>query len=522
MTRNNASQNGLRKYLPVVLFIVGFGMLLFTRRSDFFPTIPIVMVIAPIFILRFIRTQPAKRGILLTLLGFILSMNLALWGIYKLDNIALMLVINITMSTVIALMYFIPYFLDRLIYPRFNGLGIISVLIFPILTTAIMFIFSLEGPIDGATAKTIYVFGNEWFLQIASIVGIWGFVFVYSCFASVINYSWEIAAEIDYSWKDTFDLKKIRKFTITSASILLIILIIGIQIFGAIKTSTIMTPESETVKTAAIVLIPEDGEVVSTADIWEEKQTSPYNDTMNRIENLTKEAASNGAKIVTFQEYAMVINEEDQSRLIEDYKHIALESNVYFSITYAYFSEKEKGENKHLLIDNNGEILINYTKRYLWGFGDMGENGVYIKGEEIIQTADTPYGRIGVTICKDMNYPSYIKQAGEKDVDIMLGPSYDFPKSEGPSYTGRAIENGFSFIRPTYNGVSFAEDYNGNILNEMDSDETDTGIMYTDVRVEGIDTVYTTIGDSFALFCILGSIGSGVFAIIRRIRAKSK
>jgi hypothetical protein len=56
----------------------------------------------------------------------------------------------------------------------------------------------------------------------------------------------------------------------------------------------------------------------------------------------------------------------------------------------------------------------------------------------------------------------------------------------------------------------------------MDSDETDTGIMYTDVRVEGIDTVYTTIGDSFALFCILGSIGSGVFAIIRRIRAKSK
>lgn len=153
MTRNIASQNGLRKYLPVVLFIVGFGMLLFTQRSDFFPTIPIVMVIAPIFILRFIRTQPAKRGILLTLLGFILSMNLALWGIHKLDNIALMLVFNITMSTVIALMYFIPYFLDRLIYPRFNGLGIISVLIFPILTTAIMFIFSLEGPIDGATAK---------------------------------------------------------------------------------------------------------------------------------------------------------------------------------------------------------------------------------------------------------------------------------------------------------------------------------------------------------------------------------
>jgi apolipoprotein N-acyltransferase len=148
----------------------------------------------------------------------------------------------------------------------------------------------------------------------------------------------------------------------------------------------------------------------------------------------------------------------------------------------------------------------------------MGENSVYEKGEEVIQTADTPYGRIGVTICKDMNFPSYIRQAGEKDVDIMLGPSYDFPKSEGPSYTARAIENGFSFIRPVYNGVSFAEDYNGNILNEMDSEETDTGIMYTDVPVEGVDTIYTTIGDSFAWSCILGSIGYGVFAI-RRIKS---
>ena len=68
-----------------------------------------------------------------------------------------------------------------------------------------------------------------------------------------------------------------------------------------------------------------------------------------RNTHLTKKAAENGAKIVTFQEYAMVVNEEDESRLREQYKIIAKENNIFLSITYAYFAKEGKGENKHLL-----------------------------------------------------------------------------------------------------------------------------------------------------------------------------
>jgi len=39
-------------------------------------------LIAPVLILRFIRTQPAERGIWLTLLGFVLIINMGLWGIF--------------------------------------------------------------------------------------------------------------------------------------------------------------------------------------------------------------------------------------------------------------------------------------------------------------------------------------------------------------------------------------------------------------------------------------------------------
>ncbi len=277
-----------------------------------------------------------------------------------------------------------------------------------------------------------------------------------------------------------------------------------------------MSPKSDTVKIAAIVLIPEDGKTVSMESIYTNRLTSPFEKTILRIEDLTKTAASNNAKIVTFQEYTMTINQEDEERLLEEYKRIAKENNIYLSISYAYFVKEGKGENKHLFIDNNGDIQLDYTKRYLLGFGNTGETSVFKKGAEVIQITDTPYGRIGVSICRDMDFLSYIRQAGKNNVDIMLGPSYDFPKSTGPDYWLRTIENGFSFVRPTYNGITFAADYNGNILAQMDSDETEDGIMYADVPTKGIKTLYPIIGDSLGWISVLELLGCVVFAIINR------
>ena len=67
-----------------------------------------------------------------------------------------------------------------------------------------------------------------------------------------------------------------------------------------------------------------------------------------------------------------------------------------------------------------------------------------------------------------MSFAPYLRQAGKKKVDIMLNPSYDIPKSTGSSYSLRAIENGFSLVRPVYNGYSYVIDYNEKILAHMD------------------------------------------------------
>lgn len=488
-----------KKLAGLLLFLLGFGIFMFTRRSEIFPTIQIAILIAPIFILRFIRTQPRTRGIFLTLLGFLLSMNIALWGLFDMDNGSVALAFNILRSSMLAILYFLPYMIDRLVYNAFKNKGVLSTLTFPVIMTAIFFLSSLEGPFDGDSAKTIFDYGPLMFKQLASLFGLWGFVFIFSWLAAIINHIWEKG----FSWKTT------RKMMFLYGSLLLIILS-----YGTIRLSS--KDANPTVKIAAVVLVPEDGKAVSMEKIFEEKIISPYDETMTTIKKLTEKAATNQAKIVAFQEFAMTIREEDQEKLIKDYQQIAMENQVYLSITYAYFSEEEKGENKHLVMDNKGQVKIDYTKRYLLGFGEIGEAAVFKKGAESIQTVDTPYGRIGASICRDMSFSAYIRQAGRKNVDIMIAPSYDFPKSIGPSDSIRAVEYGLSFVRPTYNGITYAQDYHGRILAQMDSDQTKDGILYADVPIKGIKTLYTVTGDILGWACVLALLGLIIFAISRR------
>jgi apolipoprotein N-acyltransferase len=492
-----------QNHQSILLFLLGFGIFMFTRRSEVVPTIPVAIVIAPILILRFGRILPRGKGILLTLLGFVLSMNIALWGLFDLNDQSTEVILGLIRSTLLAILWFLPFMIDRFVYPRFKGSGVLSTLTFPMITTAIFFLSSLEGPFDGAGMSSKFVDGFVFsaFTQALSVFGVWIFVFIASWFASLISYAWE----------EGFIWKRVKKSAFIFLSVLL-----AMFLFGMLKPS-LSTKQGDVVKIAAIVLIPEDGKTVSMENIWAEKLYSPFEETLSRIENLTFTAAENEARIISFQEHAITIDTKDEARLRREYQRIARENHVYLSITYSYYSNTEKGENKHLLIDDGGEVLLDYSKRYLLGIGKYGETMVFKKGPEIIQAADTPYGKIGISICRDMDFLAFIRQAGKSKVDIMLSPSYDFPKSTEPSYLLRTVENGFSFIRPTYNGVSYAADCHGKVLTQMDSDETETGIMYASVSTKGIRTLYASIGDLFGWMCLLGVFALAIASIRRQV-----
>ncbi|MBD3307488.1 hypothetical protein GF339_13750 [candidate division KSB3 bacterium] len=488
----------IKKYNSLVLFVLGFGVFVFTRMSKLVPTIPVAILIAPIFILRFIRTQPARRGIPLTLLGFIVSINIGLWGLFDIGGGLSSLVFNVLRSAVLALHYFLPYMIDRWIYPHYKKYGVASAFTFPIITTAVLFLSSLEGPFEGTIQIGKFVYGPLAGQQLLSLVGIPGYIFLSSWCASLINYLWEH----DFDW---------RKGTKTVIAFLLIV--VAIFVFGTVKLSS-RNPEQETVKTAAIVLIPEDGKLVHPENFWKDKSVPPFEETMARIELLTHTAASHGAKIVSFSEFAILLHEKDVERVRAEYQRMARKQNVYLSANYAYYGTEGKGENKHLLIDHQGTILLDYAKRYLYGMGDTGETGIYRKGPEVIQSVETPYGKIAVSLCRDLEMVDYMRQAGKANVDIMLSPANQVTKDlVVHSNYMRTIEYGFSLVRPAFNGISVAVDYHGRILNQMDSDETDDGIMYAEIPTRGINTLYTTIGDIFGWICVVGLLGLLVLSL---------
>lgn len=497
-----------KSVLSLTWFVLGFGIFIFTRMSKLVPTIPISILIAPVFILRFNRTLSVRKGNLFTLLGFYLSINIGLWWLYQSNTIY-----NLIKILLLAVLFSLPYLIDRPLQEQFRKAGIASgltTLVFPIVSTGFLFLSSLEGPFDGAIQIGKFVYGPVALKQLLSLVGISGFIFMSSWLASIINFAWEN----DFKWRPVMKGALIY-LAITAA-------IVG---YGFIKVSP-NNNDRDTVKIAAVILVPEDATQIDLMQIWAEKKVSAFDESLLKIETLIKTSVSNGAQVVTFQEFAMLINEEDEGRLLAEYQRMAEENQVYLSITYATYAAEGKGENMHVLIDDQGKILLEYMKRFVSGLAELnlGEAAMYNKGPEVVQWVDTPYGKIAISICRDMEFPHYMRQAGQAGVDIMLSPSWMAEKDLViHSAYMRTIENGFSVVRPTYHGITFAADYNGKILTQMDSDDpVNGGIMYADLPTEGIDTLYAQIGDIFGWLCVVG-LGSMIpisFLIRSKIRKK--
>ena len=282
----------------IALFLLGFGIFMFSRRSELFPTLGCAIIIAPIFILRFIRTQE-HHALALTFLGFLLSLNIALFGLFDIGKGFGTLALNLIRSSLLGVLFFIPYMLDRLIYQRIKFPGSIKTLIFPTLVTTILFLSSIEGPFDGDVAKDIYAQGPLFFQQIASLFGLWGFVFMYSWIASFVNYLWENY----FQWR-----------IVAPAFAAIISVFLMLSGFGLFKLTASPDQNQNTVKVASAVIIPKDRnwKTVSMIKILNTKLASPFENVINRIENMTKQASGNTAKIISFQEYAIIVAEEDR------------------------------------------------------------------------------------------------------------------------------------------------------------------------------------------------------------------
>jgi apolipoprotein N-acyltransferase len=485
--------------------LIGFLLLPFTSVQT---VIPLAAWLAPIFMLRFARTSPRAR-IALPLIFFAYAVALLIGFRGSGSSSIVLYILGILSLLVRDVMYTLPYAADRLIGPRLPSWA--RLFVFPLAFTTVDWLISLSKIMTSSGSPAYSQYDNLPLLQILSITGMWGVTFLIMWGAATINAAWEHLAD----WRGG------RAKVITYAAVLLAIILCG---SGRLAFTP---PPSQTVQAATITL---DNAVTAEANSFIDVKFNQSTDaeraaarpkfeaTVDQLLGRTETALSGGARIVGWQEGAAIVLEEDEPQVLARVAALAKQYDAYIQISLALLTRSQSQffvRNQSILVDNTGAILWTYDKTYLVF---PVESSVMIAGPGKLPVAATPYGRLSTAICNDLHFTSLINQAGQQHVDILIAPyhsAHPWEAEDAVVATYRAIENGFSLVRPAGTGVSTITDYQGRILGSQNYYTNTAGIMLSSVPTRGTTTIYSLIGDLFAYLCAAGLALLIVWALIR-------
>jgi deaminated glutathione amidase len=193
-------------------------------------------------------------------------------------------------------------------------------------------------------------------------------------------------------------------------------------------------------------------------------------------ERLIAIAVEQGAKIVVLPEYFCIMGIKDidkvvvrekagdgttsgggpiqrfLSKMAREYEIWLIGGTVPISSNYP-----NKVRNSCLVYNDKGEQVARYDKIHLFGL-DLGtehyhEENTIESGDEIV-VVDTPYGKIGLSVCYDLRFPELYRAMGQ--VDMIVVPSA-FTETTGKAHwesliRARAIENLCYVIAPAQGG----------------------------------------------------------------------
>jgi apolipoprotein N-acyltransferase len=203
----------------------------------------------------------------------------------------------------------------------------------------------------------------------------------------------------------------------------------------------------------------------------------------------------------------VVVDQADESFLVSRGWELAHQERVYLLMGLCVMNVKDvrgRAFNKVVWINPQGQVVFEYVKHLEL------PGGSFIAGDGKLKMDSTPFGNITASICMDLDHPGLTRQAGLLKADILLAPSADWREID-PIHTHmaafRALENGFSLVRPTHEGLSAAFDYQGRVLAVADYFNSHAAPLVSYVPIKGARTVYSVVGDTFAWLCAAVLVG---------------
>jgi predicted amidohydrolase len=235
---------------------------------------------------------------------------------------------------------------------------------------------------------------------------------------------------------------------------------------------------------------------------------------LQQIEPLIRQAAGQGAQLIVTPEGSNLLQRDrarmlqairplDQDPFVHGIRELARELKVWILIGSALVSNgSDKAANRAVLVGAGGEIVSTYDKLHMFDVdlpnGDRyRESSLYEPGVEA-RLVETPWGKLGLTICYDMRFPQLYRALAKAGADIIAVPAA-FTRPTGEAHwevllRARAIENGVFILaaaqggqhedgRATW-GHSLAVDPWGRVLAEAKGDAP--GVVIADLELDDV------------------------------------
>jgi predicted amidohydrolase len=194
------------------------------------------------------------------------------------------------------------------------------------------------------------------------------------------------------------------------------------------------------------------------------------------VKPLIRDAAAGGAKLILTPEAtnflikdpaarAAALTTDDDDAVVVGLRDLARELGVWLLIGSAIVKSGQAGDdraaNRSLLIDDTGAVVATYDKLHVYDVdlptGERWRESAAIRPGDGAVVADTPWGRLGLTICYDIRFPHLYRALAKAGAGMISVPAaFTVPTGDAHWETllrARAIETGCWILAPAQAGL---------------------------------------------------------------------
>ena len=191
---------------------------------------------------------------------------------------------------------------------------------------------------------------------------------------------------------------------------------------------------------------------------------------LSEAERLIGMAVAQGAKLVALPEFFAIMGNKESDKLAVCEAEGKGPIQKFLSDTAKHHkiwlvggsvplkaNDPNKVRNACLVYDDKGKLVARYDKIHLFGL-DLGneryrEEETIEPGDQVV-VVDTPFGRLGLSVCYDLRFPELYRAMG--NVDLIVLPAA-FTETTGKAHweilvRARAVENLAYVIAPAQGG----------------------------------------------------------------------